>query len=288
MTNSTTDSRSTRPHPNASQYGMALFRHSYPGGYFAPGRAAILQPPAKSNRFITRQISISGLLAALGLDTSDSTCDAAGSLSCDEIQLDAGAILYEPGKHGEHAFVILSGVVARQQASESQSGVRCAPSSIALSGAKEMIGLHLGSDLRPENATAVTKAILLALPIKALQALVPSSTLINDLLMRTAGAALLRDWRVSYRLRDLPAFARTVAALSYLANLAEFRPAMTGSDGTIALSMPVTNLATWLALDVTALQTELKRLERYGVVSTFEEAIRWLDPIKLETLWALD
>ncbi|MDO9005806.1 MAG: hypothetical protein Q7V20_20375 [Aquabacterium sp.] len=263
MTNPTTDSRSTRARLNAPQYGLALLKHGYPEAKIAQGReaqatklrgqcAAILQAPVNANRVITQQISIRDLLMALGLGSCDISCDASITLPCNEMQLDAGALLYEPGKHSEQAFVILSGVLARQQASDVKSGARCGPSSIAL------------------------------------QAMAPSTTLINDLLMRTAGAALLRDWRVSYRLRDLPAFARTVAGLSYLASLAEFKPAMMDSDGAIALVMPVSNVATWLALDREVLKTQLKRLERYGVVSTFEEAIRWLDPIKLEALWALD
>lgn len=77
----------------------------------------------------------------------------------------------------------------------------------------------------------------------------PSNTLINDAFTRTAGAALRR-----------------------------VKPALT---------MPVSRMATWLASDEQVLRTQLKSLECHGVVSCSEEAIRWLDPIKLETLWGV-
>lgn len=299
MNTPSVDSRNTHPHLHVQQHGLALVPQSklmngHAQGRTAPTtraisqRAAILQPSTEECRPLPREIGIHDLLTALGIDARDLAFDTKPRLPCEEVRLDAGAILYEQGQRVGQAFVILDGILARQQMCNVKSGAMQGPSPIALSGEKELIGLHLGLHRRPEGVKAVTKATVLALSIKALQALAPSSTLINDLLMRTAGAALLRDWRVAYRLRDLPPFARAVAGLSHLANLAGFKPMVARADGTIALTLPLPNLASWLAMDMDTLCTQLKRLGRYGVVSTSNDAVEWLDPIKLEALWALD
>jgi CRP-like cAMP-binding protein len=251
-------------------------------------RATILETPAEERQIIPREIGIHDLLTFLGLGDCDVACETEHKLPCEEIQLNAGVSLYEQGHHVRQAFVILDGVFARQQKSNAKSAAMPGPSPIALSGERELIGLHIGLTQRPESVTAVTKATVLALSIKALQTMVPSSTVAHDLLMRTAGAALFRDWRVAYRLRDLPAFARTVAGLSHLASLAGVKPLASRADGTIALTLPLPCLSAWLDMDMEALCTQLKHLARCGVVSTSTNAIEWLDPIKLEKSWAFD
>lgn len=299
MNTPSTENRSPRPHLHAQQYGLALVHQNKPVNGSAQGRtaqptrsisqrAAILRTTSEGSRIIPREIGIHDLLTALGFGACDLALDAKRTLPCEEIRLDAGASLYEQGQHVGQAFILLEGILARQQVCNAKSTAVQGPSPIALSGKKELIGLHLGLSRRPERAWAVTKATVLALSIKALQALVPSSTLINDLLMRTAGAALFRDWRVAYRLRDLPAFARTVAGLSHIASLTGLKPVVAQADGTISLTLPLPSLASWLAMDMEALCVQIKRLKRYGVVSTYANDIVWLDPLKLEALWTLD
>lgn len=241
-----------------------------------------------TTRIIPGEIGVPELLAAMGLSATDMGCDAGVTLPCETLHLDAGAKVYEQGQHCGQAFVILNGVLERHHAIGSRAQSMLGPGPVALSGARELLGLHFNLQGRPDTAVAVTKATVLAIPLRDLKALSPATMLINDLLMRTAGAALMRDWRVAYRLRDLPAFARTVAGLSHLTRLAEFKPQDLESDGTTAWSISESHLASWLALDSEVLHAQLQKLERYGVMSLKANGPRWLDPIKLDSLWPVD
>lgn len=293
--------------PNASSLQLPSLRHwlvpststdlkpRHPIGHVAEQPPRLRRQPQATpeaarptTRIIPGEIGVLELLAAMGLSATDMGCDAAVTLPCETLHLDAGATVYEQGQHCGQAFVILNGVLERHHATGSRAQSMLGPGSVALSGARELLGLHVSLHGRPDTAVAVTKARVLAIPLRDLKALSPATTLINDLLMRTAGAALMRDWRVAYRLRDLPAFARTVAGLSHLAKLAEFKPQDLESDGTTSWLISEPHLASWLALDSEVLHAQLQKLERYGVMSLKAHGPGWLDPIKLDSLWLVD
>lgn len=297
MNTQSTEHKGAHARLNTWEHGLALLNHASPmirlnqsslsRAEKLSHRAAMRQSSSKDDRGILRDISVRDLLSLLGLGTCETSSDTEHRLLCEEVRLEAGSSLYEQGQRDEQAFVVLDGVLARQQTSGAKSNALHDPASIALSGEKELIGLHPGVNGRPESATAITKAAALSFSIKAVQSMDSSPTSINDLLMRKAGAALFRDWRVSYRLRDLPAFARTVSGLSYLASLADFKLMMAQAEGIIAMAMPMSILASWLALDKDVLRAQINRLACDGVVSSDANVIHWIAPLKLETLLAL-
>lgn len=208
------------------------------------------------------------------------------------MRLAAGDMLYVSGEASQDVFIIESGVLQRTRmaltpAPPSQPSH---PEMVAYSGAGELIGLHLQKAARPESAFAITDAVVLALPIKAIERMPQGIGLLSDMLVRPVSATLIRDWQVAYKLRDLGANERTVAGLRHVATLCgAFSPHAPGAPRArmapaLNLSLSEDALTTWLGLDPAVLHRELDRLSSHGVIAMRGSQITRINLFSLRAL----
>jgi len=180
-----------------------------------------------------------------------------------KLALSPGDVLYKQGSDSPYVYVLESGLV---QCLSQQPGLGL-PETVSHAGAKEWLGLYDQPHRRQETVRAVTHTSLLALPMKALNALRASSPLIAELHARRTSMALKRDWRTVYRLRDLPAYTRTVMGLVYLVSLADPERASDQNAPSMEVVLDMGTLAHWLGLPLAELGHCLMQLQRYGALS---------------------
>ncbi|MGE5451822.1 MAG: Crp/Fnr family transcriptional regulator [Acidobacteriota bacterium] len=207
--------------------------------------------------------------------------DGGGSASSDEdvpfIRLDLrpGDVLYAQGSESVYAYIVKSGLMMCQRRGVAGgNGV----ASVNFASTHDWLGVHDPRGLRGETATAVTSTTLLALTVQELRQMEGKSPVIAELIARPIGQALMRDWRTLYRLRDLPAYTRTVAGLAHLADLAVRSGDDQAPPEELATHLEVETLGRWLDLGTDELEKSLAQLHRYGALSLHGRHIEKLMP----------
>lgn len=243
----------------------------------------ILGKPRSESAFET-----GGETLSLSLTQLSSWIDLGQSMSFgpDEPRIDARRLRLAPGdrlySHDDapkHIFLIETGVFQRSRmALADMPRVQAShPEVIAFCGAGELLGLHLRKATRQESASAITASTVLALAIDSIERIPDGSGLLSDMLVRPVSAALIRDWRLAYRLRDLAPAERTLEGLSHVADLAG-TPLRDCRDGqALEVALPVEVLAAWLGLGAAVLGQALDSLVRRGIIVMRDGQITRID-----------
>lgn len=191
------------------------------------------------------------------------------------VQLEPGDVLYAQGARPTYAYIVESGLIQceRERTEDERS-----PDAVSYAAAHDLFGHQVSQRQRREGARAITRATLLALPVDDLQDMEARSPLLAELIARPRGHALIRDWRMVYRLRDLPPYARTVAGLSHLIGLAKPGRDPVDPQATLQVVIDVQSLRRWLGLTAEDLDKSLVQLQRYGALVRRKDQIISLVP----------
>jgi CRP-like cAMP-binding protein len=191
------------------------------------------------------------------------------------LSLRPGDMLYTQGSHSHYAYILESGVM---QCSRAQDNGTPVWGTMRYAGTGDWIGLYDRPARRPESTCAVTHASLLALPVNDLRDMAASSSIMAELIARSSSMALKRDWRVAYRLRDLPSYTRAVMGLVYLMHLADPTGSRTDGASTMTVQLDSALFGQWLGLLSDDLTQCLTKLQRYGALKTQNGSIVALMP----------
>lgn len=186
-----------------------------------------------------------------------------------------GDNLYGQGPRGRYAYLVESGLLER--VGQHADG-HDAPHSVSFACIGELVGMHPHLAHRPESVNAVTRTSLLALPLSGLSKLGAEDPLLTELIARPLSMALKRDWRTLYRLRDLPPYARTVAALAHLINLALPGHRARDSADRLPVHLKIERLASWLGLPSGDMTQDLEQLQRHGALAFRHDCLIFLMP----------
>lgn len=182
------------------------------------------------------------------------------------LDIDAGSTLYQADTPAAYAYRVEHGLLERRRRDFDAGPDGALPGAVGYAGTGDWLGLQTLAQRHVDAVRAVVPSRLLAVPLDALDAWQARSPVLAELLTRSSSQALRDDWRLDYRLRDLPPYARTVAGLSHL--LHQLRPARTpeamDAGGTDELQIELPALARWLGLELAELKVNLDRLQRYG------------------------
>ncbi|MDO9237032.1 MAG: Crp/Fnr family transcriptional regulator [Aquabacterium sp.] len=222
---------------------------------------------------ITRS-DLSDYLGGGGLfrNTDDVTTD---KIVGTRLVLMPGDVLYVKGSMCHYVYIIESGLLEFTHQLETDVGKI---ETVSYTGTGEWVGWPNRSERRQETVQAVARTCLLALPIDDLRALELSSLGLAELLARPGSLALKRNWRIAYYLRDLPAYTRTVVALTHLVDLACASRRADMVDTNIRVHLSVATLSRWIGLDVPSLMSVLLKLQRYGALVLKDDSIAQLMP----------
>lgn len=194
------------------------------------------------------------------------------------LYLTRGHVLYCEGAPARYVYLVKSGLIQRTRFSEKiDRNLR----TVAFAGPGELIGLPDRFSRHPESVSAIMDTHLLAVPLIEWRRLDAYTRVLDELVVRRLSAALMHDWKVAYKLRDLPLNARIVCGLSYLVGLT------TGRDQRpthLAMNLTWDVLAQWLGTRVDLLMPRLLRLERHGVLASRRNVIRSLNIARLNRL----
>lgn len=189
------------------------------------------------------------------------------------VHLMPGDVLYAAGSPANYGYIVERGVLqcVRQTSPDAGDAVR----HVAAGG---LLGVGGFARARHETVRAITEVSLLAMPMDVLQQLESESPLMRELMARPLGQGLMQDWRMVYRLRDLPPYARTVAGLGYILDLiGQFDPGA-DDESSVPVAIEIANLACWLGLSENALTACLRQLYRYDAMQWRDGFVRALVP----------
>lgn len=199
-------------------------------------------PPEGSGLLTINQLT--QFLGGLGM----AAYEVHDALETIRLELMPGDELYACGTVARYAYIVESGlvqcVVPRRGDGHDLAG------SVGFASAGELVGLYDQQERRTESVSMVTRGSLLALPLDELKHTQASSPQLGELIARRMCLAMKRDWRIVYRLRDLPPDQRTAAGLAHLVYLAA-PDGLKGADAqTLPVDLSVAVLRRWLGLSV--------------------------------------
>lgn len=217
---------------------------------------------------------LSRFLGGLGIAAGD----LHGALEATRLELMPGDELYAQGTVARYAYIVESGLV---QCVGHQGDGGDFPGLVGFACAGELVGLYDQQERRSESVSMVTRGTLLALPLDGLKYTQGASPQLAELIARRLCLATKRDWRIVYRLRDLPPDRRAVAGLAHLVYLAAPDGQPTGGGGAMQIDLRVAVLRRWLGLSLNELMDRLEALEHDAALVLKGDRVVALMPQKI-------
>lgn len=261
----------------------AMQGHRAVGGAFAP---TAFQPSlfkARADEELLTPFSFKDFLGVSSVALADRQGVLNGDMLAIRVQLSPGDVLYVPGAPCQYVYIVESGLLqcVRQYGRAVVGGGAAAVSYV---GSKDMIGLHELLEQRQDEVVAVSHASLLALPIAEVRAIEGASALMAESLSRHVSAALKRNWRMVYVLRELSAGPRILMALANLIHLAYPGRQGESCDGPVKVHLDLSMFRAWVGLPVRDLMSCLAQLKSDKVLNYVESRIVELNPRLLLSL----
>ncbi|MES2088626.1 MAG: hypothetical protein V4532_01390 [Pseudomonadota bacterium] len=191
--------------------------------------------------------------------------EAHDALETIRLELMPGDELYACGTVARYAYIVESGLV--QCVGPRYGDGHDLPGSVGFASAGELVGLYDQQERRSESVSMVTRGTLLALPLDELKHTQASSPQLDELIARRMCLAMKRDWRIVYRLRDLPPDKRTAAGLAHLVYLAAPEGLKGADEQTLPTDLSMAVLRRWLGLSENELVACLDQLQHDAAIS---------------------
>ena len=194
-------------------------------------------------------------------------CQDVLDLHAVEQELQPGDVLFAQSSVGHYAYVVQRGLLQRVHADDIQGAHDAAPGlTVQFAGVGDLVGMCRPRDRRNETVTAVTPTRLLAIEVNALQGFDSASSSDALAISRLRSAALKRDWRIAYQLRDLNDHARVVAGLAYLVRSSNRDLPGGLTADSVPVHLDVSLLSQWLGLPQAATSDALDALVARGAL----------------------